>query len=47
MLYQNIALSGGSTLFSGFNKRLSKAIQKRVNDRLDKYEKESKTKVIC
>jgi actin-related protein 3 len=44
-LYSNIALSGGSTLFSGFKKRLENGIQKRVNDRLKKYENFSKSKV--
>lgn len=30
-LYANIALSGGSTLFSGFKQRLENGIQRRVN----------------
>jgi actin-related protein 3 len=38
-LYKNIVLSGGSTLFDGFDKRLNKLVQKRVDDRLDCYEK--------
>ena len=38
-LYKNIVLSGGSTLFDGFDKRLNKLVQKRVDDRLDSYEK--------
>ncbi len=44
-LYSNIALSGGSTLFAGFKQRLENGIQKRVNDRLKKYENFSKSKV--
>lgn len=40
-LYSNIVLSGGSTLFSNFNRRLGSAIQKRVDDRLDRYAKAS------
>ena len=36
-LYSNIALSGGSTLFKGFNQRLQKNVQRRVNERLEKY----------
>lgn len=44
-LYSNIALSGGSTLFTGFKQRLENGIQKRVNDRLKKYENFSKSKV--
>mmetsp|Transcript_13443 Transcript_13443/g.22883 ORF Transcript_13443/g.22883 Transcript_13443/m.22883 type:complete len:256 (+) Transcript_13443:377-1144(+) len=38
-LYNNIVLSGGSTLFDGFDKRLNKLVQKRVDNRLDSYEK--------
>lgn len=37
-LYNNIVLSGGSTLFKGFDKRLNKMVQSRVDDRLDAYE---------
>ena len=37
-LYKNIVLSGGSTLFEGFDKKLNKLVQKRVSDRLDAYE---------
>jgi actin-related protein 3 len=44
-LYDNIALSGGSTLFKGFKERLQRRVQERVNDRLGKYEAISKTKV--
>lgn len=36
-LYKNVVLSGGSTLFEGFDKKLNKLVQKRVNDRLDTY----------
>jgi len=32
-------LSGGSTLFDGFDKKLNKLVQKRVDTRLDAYEK--------
>lgn len=45
-LYSNIALSGGSTLFKGFKERLYNGVQKRVNDRLNKYERLSHTKVM-
>jgi len=38
-LYKNIVLSGGSTLFDGFDKKLNKLIQRRVNDRLESYTK--------
>jgi len=44
-LYQNIILSGGSTLVSGFEKRLEKAIQARVQTRYEKYAKVSKEPV--
>ena len=37
-LYENIVLSGGTTLFKGFDKRLNKNIQQRVEDRLKQYE---------
>jgi actin-related protein 3 len=40
-LYENIVLSGGTTLFKGFDKRLNKQIQIRVNDRLSAYEKQT------
>ena len=36
-LYSNIVLSGGTTLFNNFNKRLGDEIQKRVDDRLIRY----------
>lgn len=36
-LYKNIVLSGGSTLFDGFDKRLNKLVQQRVDTRLDSY----------
>ena len=32
-------LSGGSTLFDGFDKKLNKLVQKRVDDRLEGYKK--------
>ena len=37
-LYKNIVLSGGSTLFDGFDTKLNKLVQKRVDLRLDAYE---------
>ena len=37
-LYENIVLSGGSTLFKDFDKRLNKNIQTRVDDRFKTYE---------
>jgi len=43
-LYNNIVLSGGSTLFENFSTRLQQGIQNRVNERLLGYEKISKTK---
>ncbi len=33
-LYENVVLSGGTTLFKNFDKRLNKQIQQRVDDRL-------------
>ena len=30
-LYKNVVLSGGSTLFKGFDKRLQNALQSRIN----------------
>lgn len=45
-LYNNIALSGGSTLFRGFKDRLERRVTERVHDRLKKYEMKSGTKVI-
>jgi actin-related protein 3 len=41
-LYNNIVLSGGSTLVSGFDERLQAGIQQRVQERYDKYTKLSK-----
>ncbi|KAM3126709.1 hypothetical protein pb186bvf_021184 [Paramecium bursaria] len=40
-LYNNIVLSGGSTLFNGFAERLQTNIQNRIDLRLQKYEKKS------
>ena len=37
-LYNNIVLSGGSTLFDGFDKRLQKQVQGIVDNRLKGYE---------
>ena len=44
-LYSNIVLSGGSTLVKGFETRLQKSIQRRVQDRLEKYMKISNTPI--
>lgn len=38
-LYKNITLSGGSTLFDNFDKRLQSLVQQRVDNRLSAYEK--------
>ena len=38
-LYSNIVLSGGSTMVQGFEERLQKGIQKRVQERYDRYAK--------
>jgi actin-related protein 3 len=38
LLYKNIVLSGGSTLFDGFDKKLNKLVQKRVDNRMEAYE---------
>lgn len=35
-LYSNIVLSGGSTMFKHFNKRIEKTLQERVDERLQK-----------
>jgi actin-related protein 3 len=32
-----VVLSGGSTLFKDFDKRLNKSVQQRVDDRLKAY----------
>ena len=37
LLYKNIVLSGGSTLFDGFDKKLNKLVQQRVDTRLQGY----------
>ena len=34
-LYKNIVLSGGSTLFKNFDKRLEQEVRRRVNDRYE------------
>lgn len=36
-LYNNIVLSGGSTLFKDFDRRLQKNLQKRVDTRMDLF----------
>jgi actin-related protein 3 len=41
-LYNNIVMSGGSTLVSGFDERLQNGIQARVQERYNKYAKMSK-----
>ncbi|KAK2953094.1 putative Actin A [Blattamonas nauphoetae] len=43
-LYGNICLSGGSTMFKHFDKRMQKEIQKLVNERLDSAEKRTGAK---
>jgi actin-related protein 3 len=45
-LYSNIVLSGGSTLFKNFDKRLQKCLKKRVDERLEKYIRNTNAKVI-
>ena len=45
-LYNNICLSGGSTLFKGFKERLERRVKERVNERLRKYEEIAHTKVV-
>lgn len=41
-LYDNIVLSGGSTLVKGFEARLQKSLQARVQERYERYTKISK-----
>ena len=36
-LYNNIVLSGGSTLYDGFTEKLGKLVKKRVDDRFAAY----------
>ena len=36
-LYENVVLSGGTTLFKDFDSRLKKNIQERVDNRLSQY----------
>lgn len=38
-LYENIVLSGGSTLFNGFDTRLQSQLQKRLDARMADYNK--------
>lgn len=38
-LLNNIVLSGGSTLFKDFDRRLCKNLQKRVDKRMEQYNK--------
>ncbi|KAL0482385.1 actin-related protein [Acrasis kona] len=44
-LYRNIVLSGGSTMFSHFGRRLNRDIKSKVDQRLDKSMQLSKDKV--
>lgn len=37
-LYENIVLSGGTTMFKDFDQRLNKQVQTRVDDRLMQYQ---------
>ena len=37
MLYKNIVLSGGTTMFDGFDKKVQTLVQRRVDDRLNAY----------
>ena len=41
-LYSNIALSGGSTLFKGIKERLQTGVQRKVDQRLARFESISK-----
>jgi|TARA_B110001450_G_scaffold67527_1_gene63725 actin-related protein 3 len=38
-LYNNIVLSGGSTLYDGFDNKLTKLVQTRIDNRFDAYSK--------
>lgn len=38
-LYKNITLSGGTTLFDNFDKRLQSLVQQRADNRIAAYEK--------
>mmetsp|Transcript_7196 Transcript_7196/g.10630 ORF Transcript_7196/g.10630 Transcript_7196/m.10630 type:complete len:406 (+) Transcript_7196:17-1234(+) len=40
-LYSNVVLSGGTTLFKNFDRRLTSTLQKRVSDRLKSYSQQS------
>ena len=44
-LYGNIVLSGGSTLLPGFKDRLQDGLQRRVQERYERYSKLSQTPV--
>lgn len=44
-LYGNIVLSGGSTLIPGFDTRLRREVQRRVDERIKNYQALSKIKV--
>lgn len=50
-MYNNIVLSGGSTLFKGFDTRLEKCLQKRVDKRLEGFNQgqkvEDKAEIKC
>ena len=45
-LYNRIILSGGSTMFNNFDKRLKQEVQRRVSERSKNYEKLTGSKVI-
>jgi actin-related protein 3 len=45
-LYKNIVLSGGSTMFQSFNKRLQRDIKKLADDRLEQSRSKAKAKDI-
>ncbi len=50
-LYNNIVLSGGSTLFTGFDKRLNKNLQGILDRRMAKFDEQRgdgvKTEMKC
>ena len=45
-LYADVVFSGGSTSFKNLDKRLEKSLQKRVDDRLQKYNQGGKQSTI-
>lgn len=48
-LYNNVVLSGGSTLFKDFDRRLQRNLQRRVDARLEPFNRgaKEKTKIDC